>query len=143
MKHLSCPTPYQQRGAGLLQWLVIILVVVFIGLFAFRVVPLYVENKYVESGLKALDDGGVRLVDMNDQDIRKRMANFYLINNVRSEGPTKNINIVRESDRVVVMIDYEARVRLFWNLDVVARFENHLDSRHPTLCCRPVSKPVK
>lgn len=143
MKHLSCPSQYHQRGAGLIQWMLIIGVLVFLGVFTFRVVPLYVENKYVESGLKALGNADERLTELSDQEIRKRMANFYMINNVRSEGPTKNIAIVRESDRVVVSVNYEAKTPLFWNLDVVARFENYLDSRHPNLCCRAVNKPVK
>ena len=126
-----------QRGFSMIQWMLIILVAGFFLLFAFRVVPLYAENRYVVTALKSLEDGGSRLSDMTDAEIRKKLANFYMINNVRSEGPTKNIEIDRSNNNVLVMIDYETRVNLFYNIDLVLTFENHLDSTRPGICCRP------
>lgn len=127
----------KQAGFSMLQWLVILIIAGFFLLFAFRVVPLYAENRYVIAGLKSIQDGGSRLVDMTDAEIKKKMINFYMINNVRSEGPTKNLKINRESEKIVVSIDYETRVNLFYNIDLVLSFENHLDSSRVDMCCRP------
>lgn len=127
----------QQRGLGILQWLVIIIVVVVVGKFAFTVVPIYAENMYVQSALKSLDSSVEKLESMTDAEIKKKLTNFYLINNVRSEGPTKNIKIEREAEKLVVTIDYEAREEYLFNIDIVVSFQNHLDSTRPGQCCKP------
>lgn len=126
-----------QRGLGMLQWLVVIIVVAVIGKFAFTVVPIYSENMYVQTALKSLDGGVEKLENMSDAEIKKKLANFYLINNVRSEGPTKNIKIEREADKVVVTINYEAREEYLMNIDLVMSFQNYLDSTRPGQCCKP------
>lgn len=133
----------RQAGFSLVQWLLVIVVAGFLLLFAFRVVPLYAENQYVVSALKSLNDSGRRLTDMSDSDIRKHLANFYMINNVSSEGPTKNIKVDRSSDKLVVTIDYESRVNLFHNIDLVLSFQNHLDSSRPDFCCRPFNERTR
>lgn len=126
-----------QRGLGMLQWALVIGIAGFFILFAFKVIPLYAENRYVESALRSLEAGGEKLEQMTDGEINKKLNNFYMINNVRSEGPTKNIKIVRESEKVLVKVDYETRVPLFYNIDLVLSFQNHLDSTRPGQCCKP------
>lgn len=126
-----------QRGVGILQWLVVIIVVVVIGKFAFTVVPIYSENMYVQSALKSLDSDAEKLENMTDAEIKKKLTNFYLINNVRSEGPTKNIKIEREAEKVLVTIDYETREEYLLNMDIIVSFQNHLDSTRPGQCCKP------
>ena len=126
-----------QRGLGMLQWALVIAIAGFFLLFAFKVVPLYAENRYVESALRSLETGGEKLEQMTDGEITKKLNNFYMINNVRSEGPTKNIKIERESEKAVVTVDYETRVPLFYNIDLVLSFQNHLDSTRPGQCCKP------
>lgn len=130
----------KQQGIGLLNLLVVIVVGVFIGKFAFAVVPMYSENRYVVTGLKELVASGKKLEDTTDAQIKSQMESFYTINNVRSEGP-KKIVVVRNAGNVVVKIDYEMRDNFFFNMDLVLRFENHLDSAHPTLCCSPRAEP--
>jgi hypothetical protein len=126
-----------QRGLGMLQWALVIAIAGFFLLFAFKVIPLYAENRYVESALRSLETGGEKLDQMTDAEITKKLNNFYMINNVRSEGPTKNIKIERESEKAVVTVDYETRVPLFYNIDLVLSFQNHLDSTRPGQCCKP------
>lgn len=126
-----------QRGLSMLQWALVIAVAGFFMLFAFKVVPLYAENRYVESALRSLESGGEKLEQMTDAEINKKLSNFYMINNVRSEGPNKNIKVQRESEKVLVTVDYETRVPLFYNIDLVLNFQNHLDSARPGQCCRP------
>lgn len=129
----------RQRGLGMLQWALVIAVAGFFLLFAFKVVPLYAENRYVESALRSLETGGEKVEQMADAEIKKKLGNFYLINNVRSEGPTKNIKIDRRSEDLLITIDYETRVPLFYNIDLVLSFQNHLDSSRPGQCCKPAT----
>lgn len=137
MKANTIKSIKHQRGLGILQWLVVIIVVVVIGKFAFTVVPIYAENMYVQSALKSLDNGAEKLENMTDAEIKKKLTNFYLINNVRSEGPTKNIKIEREAEKVLVTIDYETREEYVLNMDIIVSFQNHLDSTRPGQCCKP------
>ncbi|MDR7090807.1 DUF4845 domain-containing protein [Cellvibrio fibrivorans] len=130
-----------QRGLGMLQWALVIAVAGFFILFAFKVIPLYAENTYVESALRSLETGSEKLEQMTDAEIKSKLNNFYMINNVRSEGPTRNIKVVRESEKAVVTVDYETRVPLFWNIDLVVSFQNHLDSSRPGQCCKPPATP--
>jgi hypothetical protein len=123
----------------MLQWALVIAVAGFFLLFAFKVVPLYAENRYVESALRSLETGGEKVGEMTDAEIRKKLGNFYMINNVRSEGPTKNIKIDRRSEDLLITIDYETRVPLFYNIDLVLSFQNHLDSARPGQCCKPAT----
>lgn len=137
MKVRNLKSIKHQRGMGVLQWLVIIIVVVVVGKFAFTVIPIYAENVYVQSALKSLDSSVEKLENMTDAEIKKKLTNFYLINNVRSEGPTKNIKIEREAEKVLVTIDYETREPYLLNMDIIVSFQNHLDSTRPGQCCKP------
>jgi competence protein ComGC len=132
----------QQQGYGLIEWLLILLVVAFLFLVGFRVVPLYSENQFVVAGLKDLVKVDENLNDLTDAEIRKKMDNFYNINGVRSEG-AQNIEIEREDNKVVAKIEYDAEVNLFTDqpvigtVKVVIPFRNHLDSEFPNDCCKP------
>lgn len=128
-----------QRGLGMLQWALVIAVAGFFLLFAFKIVPLYAENRYVESALRSLSNGGEKVADMTDAEIIKKLGNFYMINNVRSEGPTKSIKVDRRKEDLVITVDYETRVPFFYNIDLVLSFKNHLDSARPDQCCKPVT----
>lgn len=133
----------KQRGYSMLQLGLIIVIAGFIGKFLFATVPLFAENQYVESALTSLTASGEKLDDMTDAEIKKKLGNFYLINNVRSEGPTKNIVIDRKNNKTLVTVDYEARANFFWIIDVVVGFKNHLDSTRPNQCCKPAAISAK
>jgi Domain of unknown function (DUF4845) len=129
----------KQQGWSTLQIGLFVGVAGFFLLFGFKTVPQYAENRYVVSGLKDLaQSDGSRLAEMTDSEIKGKMDKFYMINNVRSEGPTKNIKIDRKSENVIITIDYETRVPFFYNIDLVFSFKNHLDSTRPAMCCSPL-----
>jgi hypothetical protein len=130
--------PKRQAGFSMLQWFFILVIAGFFLIFGFKVVPMYSENMYVVSALKSLQDSGSRLQDMSNMEITAKLNNFYMINNVRSDGPTKSLKINRSSDKVLVTVDYETRANFFYNIDLVLKFENHLDSSMPEMCCKPL-----
>lgn len=129
----------QQRGLTMISWVFVLAVLAFCGMFGFAVVPMYAENMYVVNALKSLAEPGANLAEMSDAEINKKLQNFYMVNNVRSEG-AQNIVVDRKSKTLLITIDYENRANLFWNIDVVTHFQNHLDAEHPKLCCKPSGK---
>lgn len=129
----------RQRGLTMISWILVLVVAAFCGMFAFRVVPMYAENVYVVNALKSLAQPGMQLNEMSDNEIKRQLQNFYMVNNVRSEGP-QNIVIDRKTKNLLITVDYETRTNFFWNIDVVATFQNHLDAEHPNLCCKPAAE---
>lgn len=129
----------KQQGLGMLAWLLVLAVAGFFLLGAFKIIPMYADNQYIISGLKTLVEPGTRLEDMTNAEIKKKMNNFYTVNNVRSKE-AQNIVIERDAKKVLVKIDYETRANLFANLDVVVSFKNHLDSTNPGQCCKPLDQ---
>lgn len=130
----------KQRGLTMISWVFVLAILAFCGLFVFGVVPMYAENMYVVKALRSFSEPGMQVNQMSDSEIKKRILNFYLVNNVRADGP-KNIVIDRKAKSVLVTIDYESRANLFWNIDIVTSFKNHLDGDHPNLCCKPLAEP--
>ena len=99
---------------------------------------MYAENVYVQNALKSLAEPGMKVSEMSDSEIKKKLSNFYSVNNVRSAG-AQNIVIDRKANSIIVKIDYEARSNLFYNIDIVMSFQNHLDGDQPNLCCKPAA----
>ncbi|RYY75005.1 MAG: DUF4845 domain-containing protein [Gammaproteobacteria bacterium] len=137
-KSIQLKSLSKQNGLSLISWIIVIGVLGFCAIFAVRLVPMYSENMYVEKALKSLSESGAKVNEMSDSEIKKKIMNFYLINNVTSKGP-ENIVIDRSSKSTLITIDYENRTNLFSNIDVVARFQNHLDADQPNLCCKPLA----
>ncbi|WP_198147292.1 DUF4845 domain-containing protein [Gilvimarinus polysaccharolyticus] len=125
----------KQSGLTAISMLMVLIISAFLALFAFKVVPEYVENYYNVAGLKALGADNPNLAKMSTKEIKKAMSRYYSINNVRSEG-SKQIEVVRNSRNVLVINEYESRVNLIANIDLVLRFKNVLDSDNPDDCCK-------
>lgn len=126
----------RQRGMFSLGSLYLVLSLGFFVFLAFKVVPPYFDNMYIKQGLQdlaVLDGQGDGLTST---DIRRRLGNFFTVNNVRG-NVTEKIKIKRKGGNVLVMIDYEKRVPLFANMEVTMTFENHWNSKYPEKCCKP------
>lgn len=129
--------PQRQRGLTMISWICLLAIFAFCGLFAFKVVPMYAENTYVVTALKSLSNES-NFEEMSDAEIKKYLNNFYMVNNVRSEGP-QDIVIDRKSKKLLIKIDYESRANLMYNIDLVATFQNHLNAAQKNKCCAPLS----
>lgn len=126
-----------QAGLTMTGWLLTIVLAGFFMLCAFKMVPSYAEDRYIKTALRALPRGP-ELAEISNNEIKTKLNKFYTVNNVRSEGAS-NIDIERSSKKTVVNINYEVRVPLIYNIDVVMTFKNQLDSSKPDSCCKPES----
>ena len=115
----------RQNGMTYLGMLIMLIVIAFFAVVLIKVAPLYMEHFKVKSSLDSLaqeakDDQSL----LSPIEVEKHLLNRLSINDV--QHVTKDdIKITREGRKMVVEVDYEARVTLFDNLDLVARFPDN------------------
>ena len=129
----------KQKGMSSLMLLYLLSSIGFFVLCAFKIVPLYAENRYIQEAMRALGDSSEPINDMSKSKIKKTLQKFYMVNNIRSPGANE-ITVERSSVATIVHVDYDVNVPLFMNISVVLSFENYLDSRKPGECCKPPFK---
>jgi len=131
-----------QRGVSSLGWLAILMSSGFFLMCGFKIIPLYADNVYMKNGLKSLKElenpeGGFDGV--SNGIIKSQLKNFNTVNNVRN-SEANNIKIERFKNKFLVNLNYERRVPLFYNIEVVVTFKNQFDSSRPHDCCTPPSE---
>ncbi len=136
MKNLQVKGLKKQRGLSSWGWLMTITAVGFVLTCGFKMGPVYLDNSFVVGALKSLGNSESDLKQLSNGVIRSKLSKMFAINNIRGDV-TKQVKIVREKNRVLINIDYETRVPLFYNVDVVMTFNNQLDSSRPGECCTP------
>ena len=126
----------RQSGISTINLLLGLIIGGFFVSIGFKLAPVYMDNSYVERGLKSLRDKDKSITQLTPAEIRKHMVTFYGINGVRSPE-VNNIDVIREGNRTIVTINYEITVPLFSNISAVMTFQNYLDSNNPEDCCKP------
>lgn len=114
-----------QTGLSSITLLLVLLAGAFILLAGFKIVPLYLDNYFVKSSIDSLQDEDIR--KMSDRQIRNALGRYFTINGVRDLNAGQ-VKIERETDKVIVKLDYEKRIDFIANIDVVVSFENWFDT---------------
>jgi hypothetical protein len=113
--------PQHQRGLGAIGWLVLVFVFGSLLTLGLKVVPIYTDNATIErilDGLAAEPEMGSKSTGAIDKIIKAR----FHVNNIRDFDYSKNLTIVRDNDGARIILDYEVRVPLVYNLDLIASF---------------------
>jgi hypothetical protein len=124
MKAFTVINLNRQAGASNLEMLMTFLVIAVFLTFGLKLGPLYFDHNIVTSYTKNLIESG-EIANLNTSELRRKVGDNLLINNVRDFDVT-HIRMAKENDKLVVTIAYERRVELFFNLDVVAKFDTVL-----------------
>lgn len=106
----------------------------FLTLF-FKMGPAYLEHSGLKSAMSSMVRSTPDLHGMSKGAIRTQMSKYYTINNVR-EHNVKDLDIKKSRDRTLVTYVYEARVPVFFNVDVVMSFKSQIDSTNIEACCK-------
>lgn len=113
-----------QRGVskfGLLMLFVLVAGFLTAGL---KVAPLYVDHNLITDICEELVDNG-EAANMTITDVRNRVSNSLRINNITGFD-LSDITMRKENNEAIITIDYERRVELIANLDIVAKFNTVL-----------------
>jgi len=115
----------RQDGMTYLGMLMLLIVVAFFAVVVIKVLPIYLENFKVKSSLDSLvQESKNNPVTLSPPELEKLLLNRLAVNDV-DHVKKEDIKISKEGHNTVVVVDYEARVTLFDNLDLVARFPNN------------------
>ena len=110
----------QQRGLTPIATLAILILVGF-GLFLlFKLVPVYLEYFNVASSVNSLKEVA-DLGQKSKEDVRELLKRRLDINDVKRVKPD-NIKVTRVENVTTVAVNYEARVSLLSNIDLICTF---------------------
>ena len=110
----------KQRGASFLGWVTIVAMVSVIGLLAARIVPPYVDFRTIGTLIEALPREDVR--NMSKLEIRDALQKRFLINNIRDLKVADILDIQKKRDGTELLLKYEVRQHLAYNVSVVIEF---------------------
>lgn len=117
----------RQRGLGLLGLLFVLGTLAFVALLVIKIGPLYLNEMTVATAVKgAAEDPD--LVGAELSAIRNRLQRRWDIDYI-DQVEAKQIRLKRTANGRALFYDYEARVNLFYNIDVVVRFKNEVPMR--------------
>lgn len=124
-----------QQGMSMLSMLLLLCVAGLIFLCVSRMAPAYMDNQYAEAALKSLDNPDGRLDELTESQVKKQMSAFFIVNRVNAQIE-KSLKLHERKGKLLVTLDYEVRVPILYNVDVVMTFKNHWDSSRPDDCCK-------
>jgi hypothetical protein len=122
MNTIQHSLPNRQRGMSLISWIIVIAFLLFQGIMAMKIIPVYINDASVSSIMKELPDDST-LSHASSKKIRETIEKRLKINNIYDIGRS-DIVIRRARGGYTVTLDYEPRGTLFGNLDYIISF-NH------------------
>ena len=115
----------KQGGASFLSWIVIAAMVSAIGLIAARLAPAYLDYRTINTLIEALPADKVHL--MSKAEIYEALNKRFLINNIRDLDVTKILTIERKRDGTSLVLNYEVRQPLIYNIWILVAFDKRFN----------------
>jgi hypothetical protein len=106
--------------------LLMLLVVLISGLtFGLKILPVYLDHNFVKGVAEDLIADG-RAANLTQNEIREEIASGLRVNNVRDFN-LNSVTLERENAEPVLVIEYERRIPLVANIDVIISFEDRIE----------------
>jgi len=116
------PAKKQQQGLTMISWIVVIVFLLFQGVIAMNVIPVYMTDSSVKSILEELpNDAKAR--DSSANELKTLVAKRLSINSIYTIKP-ESIKVVKGRGENIVIIEYEPRGKLIGSLDYIVSFKH-------------------
>ena len=115
----------KQSGMATVSTLFLVAIVGFFLTVLFKLAPHYLDDRMIQATLNQVGESNIN--GKSDTEIRNKIANFFTINNIRDVN-IATIAIDRVDTATRIGLDYEKRIVMFGNVDVVLSFSNEYDS---------------
>jgi hypothetical protein len=112
----------KQSGLTMITWIVLIGMVGFIGIFAFKLIPIYMDYSTINNALAGVAKSASPGV--SPAQLKSSIDNAFDINSVNTVK-VDDITIKPDTDgkTLVMNLDYDARTNFVANIDLVVHFE--------------------
>lgn len=109
-------------------WIVILLFVGAAMSMISKLAPLYMDHNTMAKVLDtvAAEEGHS---NKSDNQIREMLLKRFKINNIRDFDLKDNLQVERSSKGAALVMDYEVRMPLVGNIDIIASFDKRVDLR--------------
>jgi len=114
-----------QRGMTTTSALFTVFLVGFFLTITFKLAPHYLDNRIIQGAIDQVGQSDIN--GKSNSQIRRKIADFFTINNIR-DIDVRNVVIDREDAEIRISLNYEKRIEMFGNVDVVLRFSNQYRS---------------
>jgi len=118
-----------QQGVTTRSALFTLFIVGFILTVAFKLGPHYLDNRIIQGAIDQVGQSDIN--GKSNSQIRRKIADFFTINNIRNIDVRKVV-IVRDDSGTQISLDYEKRIEMFGNVDVVLKFSNKYEAADNT-----------
>ena len=114
-------TRFSQQGLSFLGWMVILFIVSFFVTCAVKLAPIYMDAWTIKSVIENV------IVEQKQNttsitEIRKALDRQFIANRIEAIK-VKDIKISRKKSNVLIDANYEKRIPLMYNVDVVVKFD--------------------
>jgi Domain of unknown function (DUF4845) len=121
--------PRKQAGMGTAGWMLIVVVFGSVMTIGMKLVPPFLDHNTMSNILDGMaeEDG---MAQKRDAAIEKLIKKRFKMNNIRDFNVGENLDIKRTRNGVEIVMDYEVRMNLIKNVDLIASFDKSVELRN-------------
>lgn len=112
----------KQQGLTMISMIIVIVFLLFQGVIAMNVIPVYMTDSSVKSIMEGLPDDSAAK-NASTKELRGVVAKRLSMNSVYTVKP-EHITVKKGRGENIVTIDYEPRGKLVGNLEYIVHFEH-------------------
>ncbi len=117
--------PQYQKGLSMAGWIFLIMILGSVITLGTKLTPLYWDHNTMSKILdKMVPERG--MVALRDTKLRALIKKRFKLNNIRKFDLKNNMTIKRPENRVIIDLNYEVRLPLVYNVDIIATFEKQV-----------------
>ena len=115
----------KQQGAGAISMLVMVVLAVMGLVIVMKVIPFYSDDMSVETVFKNLEKEGNPDGDLSRSRVAEMIEKRFSINGISELSPL--VEVTGQGSAIVIEMEYERRVPLISNIELVATFNHYID----------------
>jgi len=122
MKYAMSKNITNQRGLTLISWLVVLVFLLFQGVIAMNVIPVYMTDQSVKNIVEGLPNDPIAR-ETPAEKLKELVAKRLSINSIYSVD-VKHIKVKKGRGENILTIEYEPRGKLIGNLEYIVKFKH-------------------
>ena len=116
----STGTRVRQAGVSIVASLMLVAIIGMVGTLSVRLIPHYIDYGTIVTVVEELPPDKVH--KMGAGELRESLKKRFLVNNIRDLDPGKILKIERKREGTSLILDYERREPLVYNVDLIMVF---------------------